>query len=56
MVQAHPGNLGPATEDEDVDLFDPKHPYITYSRFHVPDKSTPYACNTDGTSMYQATF
>ena len=30
----------------------PQHPFITYSSFHTPDKSTPYACNTDSTPMY----
>ena len=55
-ARAYPGDPGPATEDEDVDLFDPQHPFITYSSFHTPDKSTPHACNTDGTPMYQATF
>ena len=29
---------------------------MTYSSFHGPDKSTLYACNTDGTPMYRATF
>ena len=55
-ARAHLGDPGPATEDEDVDLFDPQHPFITYSSFHAPDKSTLYTCNTDGTPMYQATF
>ena len=39
-----------------MDLYNPQHPFITYSSFHGPDKSTPYACNTDGTPMYRATF
>ena len=56
MARAHPGDPGPATEDEDVDLYDPQHPFITYSSFHGPNKSTLYACNTDGTPMYRATF
>ena len=55
-ARAHLGDLGPATEDKDMDLFDPQHPFITYSSFHMPDKSTPYACNTDSTPMYRATF
>ena len=31
--RAHPGDPGLATEDEGVDLFDPEHPFITYSHF-----------------------
>ena len=56
MVRAYLGNLGPAMEDEGVDLFDPKHPFVTYSHFHWPGEATPYTCNTDGSPMYQATF
>ena len=39
-AQAHLSDLGPATEDEDVDLFNLKHPYILYSHFHLPGQST----------------